>query len=370
MELRIEASELSKALQRVQGVVEKKTTMPILANVLLKASGKDQLTVAATNLEIGLTGTVQAQVKQEGAITLAGKAIYDIVRSLPQKEVTLKRTANNWVEITCGKISYKVVGMSAEQFPTMPTFESVDFFDIEPAALKEMVDKTLYSVSTDETRYNLTGVYCEPMQNGPGLRMVSTDGHRLSIVEKPMNKMPPMKKGVIVPRKGFMEIRRLLDDGEGAARIGFVENSAVFEKGNTTLTMQLLEGQFPDYQQVIPAPSSVRIIVEKEKLSDALRRTSLLAPDKAQGVRLEVAKNTLALFANNPDLGEAREELDVEYTGEDAMKIGFNFRYLMDVIAVLTEEKVEIEVTEPLLPGIVRAVGSENYRAIIMPMRL
>ena len=369
MELKIAVPELSKALQRVQGIVEKKTTMPILANVSIETAGKKGINISATNLEIGLTGTYPAEIKSEGAITLSGKALYDIVRSLPGETLSLTQEANHWVSLQCGKVSYRIVGMPAENFPSLPRFDQVEFFKIDPAVFRTMIEKTLYSVSTDETRYNLTGVYCEPIDKNSGLRMVSTDGHRLSVIETKMAKAPVMKKGVIVPRKGVSEPRRLLEDSKGEARLGFVENSAVFETDGLTLTMQLLEGQFPDYQQVIPSNSSKKAILDRKLLLDALKRTSLLSPDKAQGVRLELSNGALALSANNPDLGEAREEIEADYQGE-ALKIGFNFRYLIDVLTVLSEDKVELHLNDPLSPGVIEGVGTPGYRAIIMPMRL
>ena len=369
MELNIAVPDLAKALQRVQGIVEKKTTMPILANVLLSASEEGKLTVSATNLEIGLTGTYAADVKEAGSITLAGRALYDIVRSLPESTVSLKRAANNWVEITCGKISYRVVGMAADGFPSLPEFEDVEFLELDPVAFKEMIDKTLYSVCTDETRYNLTGVYCEPMSQGPGIRMVSTDGHRLSLIERPMEAAPPLKRGIIIPRKGVMELRKLLEESVGASRLGFVENSAIFEQDGLTMTMQLVEGQFPDYNQVIPESHTRRMVVSRAAFQSALKRTSLLSPDKAQGIRLDLTSGVLALSANNPDLGEAREEFSVDYDGEP-LKIGFNFKYLADVLSVLTEDEVEVLLTDRLSPGVLTGVGTEHYRAIIMPMRL
>jgi DNA polymerase-3 subunit beta len=369
MELKIAVSELSKALHRVQGIVEKKTTMPILANVLLETRDKGVLRVSATNLEIGLTGSYTADVVEPGSITLGGRSLHDIVRSLPGETVTLKRTANNWVEITCGKVSYKLVGIGAEGYPQLPRFEEVDFFPIEGRVFREMIDKTLYSVSNDETRYALMGVFCEPTKGSPGLRMVSTDGHRLSVIERPMSKMPAMKRGVIIPKKGVAELRRLLDEGDGGGRLGFVDNSAVFERDGLTLTMQLLEGQFPDYQQVIPTSFSRRAVVSRAQLFDALKRTSLLSPDKAQGVRVDFAPGLVALSAHNPDMGEAREELEAEYTGEP-LKIGFNFKYLMDVMAVLDDDQIELQLSDPLSPGVVVPVGREGFRAIVMPMRL
>ncbi|MEQ9501362.1 MAG: DNA polymerase III subunit beta [Deltaproteobacteria bacterium] len=369
MELTIRVPELVKALQRVQGIVEKKTTMPILANALIKSKGKGQITVSATDLEIGLTADYEAEVTKTGAMTLGAKALFDIVRALPEEKVTLKQTSNQWVEITCGKVKYRVVGMAADTFPTLPTFDEVPFFELDARVFREMIDKTLYAVSTDETRYNLTGVFCEPVAGTSGLRMVATDGHRLSVIERPTAEAPAMKEGVIIPRKGLVELKKLLDESGDGAKLGFVENSAVFEKDGITLTMRLVDGRFPDYQQVIPQASSRRVQIGRQALFNGLKRTSLLSPDKAQGVRIDLADNVLALTANNPDLGEAREEIPVEYDS-DALKIGFNFRYLIDVLGVLTEDVVELELTDELSPGVIHGVGSEGYRAVIMPMRI
>lgn len=369
MEFSIPVQELAKALQRVQGIIEKKTTMPILANVLLEASKDGFLSVAATNLEIGLTGKYACDVTQEGSITLSGRSLFDIVRALPKKTATLKKVNNDWVEISCGKVNYRVVGMSAEGYPTLPSFSDVEYFALSSDAFKAMIDKTLYSVCTDETRYNLTGIYCEALSEGDGIRMVSTDGHRLSIVEQNTDDQPLIKKGIIIPRKGMIELRRLLDDGETTGQLGFKDNSAIFEKDGLTLTMQLIEGEFPDYKQVIPQTCTKRVIVNRELLQSALKRTSLLSPDKAQGVRLDLSNGNLALSAHNPDVGEAKEDIEVDYDGED-LKIGFNYRYISDVLHALNHEEVELQLSDSLSPGVIIGAGTEDYRAIIMPMRL
>jgi len=368
MEITISVAELGKALQRVQGIVEKKTSMPILGNALLRSSGQDRISVSATDLEIGITGEYRAEVHTEGAMTLAARALYDIVRQLPGDDVVLKQAPNQYVEISCGKVKYRVVGLPADSYPTLPTFDEVPFFSVDPKSFREMIDKTLYAVSTDETRYNLTGVYCEPT-DGQGLRMVATDGHRLALVERSTEEAPTMSEGVIIPRKGLQELKKLLEDGDQPARLGFVENSAVFEKGDVLLTMRLIDGRFPDYQQVIPSSHTRRVKIPKDPLVKALRRTSLLAPDKAQGVRFDLQAGQLSLSANNPDLGEAKEDLDVEFDG-DALKIGFNFRYLLDVLASIPEPDIELDLTDELSPGVVRGAGTEDYRAVVMPMRI
>ncbi len=368
MELTIAVAELGKALQRVQGIVEKKTTMPILANALLRSHGPEKISVAATDLEIGLSAVYPAVVATEGAMTLAARALYDIVRQLPGDEVRLRQTSNQFIEIECGKVKYRVVGLPADSYPSLPTFEDVPFFGIDGRAFREMVDKTLYAVSNDDSRHNLTGVYCEPTDDH-GLRMVATDGHRLALVERKTESSPSMTEGVIIPRKGLQELKRLLDDGDAPARLGFIENSAVFEKGDVVLTMRLVDGRFPDYQQVIPSAHTRLVRIPKVAFTQALKRTSLLSPDKAQGVQFHLQAGQLALTANNPDLGEAREELDVEFDG-DSLKIGFNFRYILDVLSTIPEETIELQLSDELSPGVLRGAGADDYRAVVMPMRI
>jgi DNA polymerase-3 subunit beta len=369
MEITVHVPELAKALQRVQGIVEKKSGMPALANALIETKGKDAITVSATDLEIGLTADYGAEVRRPGAITLKARALYDIVRSLPEREVHLEQKANQWVEITCGRVKYRVVGDSPDGFPSLPRFDEVDMVAIEPATFRDMIEKTLYAVSTDETRYNLTGVYCEAMTEGPGLRMVSTDGHRLSIVARPMEKTPLGDEGVIIPRKGLIEVKKLLEGENEPAAIGYAESSAVFQRGNVTLTMRLVDGRFPDYQQVIPGSHNREVVLARAALQGALKRTSLVAPDKAQGVKIEVEPGRLLLSANNPDLGEAREEIEAQFDGEPLV-IGFNFRYLLDVLSVLEDEHVVLELSDDLSPGVMYGKGSEGYKAVIMPMRI
>lgn len=368
MEIIVRVPELAKALQRVQGIVEKKSAMPALANALIESKGKDRIVVSATDLEIGLTAEYEAEVRAPGAITLAARALYDIVRSLPERDVRLRQTQNQWVEITCGRVKYRVVGLSSDGFPSLPNVSDIPTFPIRSETFRDMIEKTLYAVSNDETRYNLTGVFCEPVSVGAGLRMVATDGHRLSVVERPMDAPPSMTPGVIIPRKGLTEVKKLLE-ADAPARLGFAESSAVFEVGGVTLTMRLVDGRFPDYQQVIPTSFSREVTVSRQALQDALRRTSLLSPDKAQGVKIELEPGRILLSANNPDIGEAREELEVGFDGEP-LTIGFNFRYLLDVLAVLDEDEITLQLTDELAPGVIGGKGSEGFRAVIMPMRI
>lgn len=369
MEITIRVPELTKALARVQGIVEKKTTMPILANVLITAKGKDAVAVSATDLEIGLTADYEAKVAKPGAMTLDAKALYAIVRALPEQTVTLTQAANKHVEIKCGRSKFRLVGADASSFPTLPKFDDVPFFAVDPKAMHEMIEKTIGSASTDETRYNLTGVYFEP--HATGLRLVSTDGHRLALVERELAAAPVMRGPAIVPRKGLGEARKLLDGTEGEARLGFVENSAVLECGGVTLTMRLVDGRFPEYGQVIPTTKSKRATVDRADLVGAIKRVSLLAPDKGDGIAMSFVPGddaVLTVRANDPDAGEASEDVAIEYEG-DALKIGFNWRYVLDALGMMSADKIHLDMTDELSPGIVRADDAPDF-AVLMPMRI
>ncbi|MBX2812329.1 MAG: DNA polymerase III subunit beta [Myxococcales bacterium] len=369
MEISVHVPELSKALQRVQGIVEKKSAMPALANALIRTEGKNTITVVATDLEIGVTGRYAANVAVEGSISLGARALYDIVRSLPEREVSLKQLPNRWVEISCGKVNYRLVGSDPDSFPNIPDEEDIKMFPVEPGLVRDMIEKTLYAVCTDETRYNLTGVFCEADPDGERLRMVATDGHRLSVIERPMKHLPQLDTGVIVPRKGLTEVKKLLEDKVEEASMGYTQTSAIFKKDGVTLTMRLVDGRFPDYNQVIPESLEREVVMNRQRFQDALRRTSLLSPNKEQGVKIELESGKIMLSANNPDLGEAREELEVGFEG-DPITIGFNFRYLLDALSVLEDDEVVLSLTDELAPGVLTGKTSVGYKAVIMPMRI
>src|SRR5437899_2207924 len=248
MELQIGIDECSRALCRAQGIVEKKSTMPILASVLLEATqgeGGGRLRASAFDLEIGVTGTHPAEVHRPGAVALKHKELYDIVRTLPEKTCVLRREANNRVKITSGAAEFNIVGQPAEDYPPFPRAEKVQFVTVEPQELLEMIEKTQFAISADETRHNLNGVFFETGEGS--VRMVATDGHRLSLVQRPLEGQFNLKRGVIVPRKGLFELRRLLsEDQTGVCELGFTETSGVFRRGDVTMVMRLIDGTFPD----------------------------------------------------------------------------------------------------------------------------
>jgi DNA polymerase III subunit beta len=373
MELKIGVQELSRALSRSLGIVEKKSTMPILSHVLLEAKKGDRLHVSATDLDVSVSGEHPCEVLKEGAVAVGAKYLHDIVRSLPEATATLRKAQNNYLEVKSGSAEFRIVGLPAEDFPALPRFEKLALLPVEPSVILDMIEKTQFAVSTDETRYNLNGVYFEPAQGE--MRMVATDGHRLSLSVKPFDGDFGLKKGVILPKKGLAELRKLLGEAlEGGeekpqAKLGFVENSAIFQRPGVVLVMRLIEGAFPDYRQVIPKAGDKTLTLGRARFLDTLRRVSLLSSDKAHAVKLELGKGTLRVLSQNPDLGEAKEELPVTYEGE-ALRIGFNARYLTDVLQVLAAADVLLELADDLSPGVLRPEGEQGYTAVIMPMRI
>jgi DNA polymerase-3 subunit beta len=375
MELKIGVPELARALARSQGIVEKKSTMPILSHVLLEAKAGTDLIVSSTDLDLAVSSEHRCEVLKEGAVAVSARHLYDIVKSLPEQTVSLKKASNNYLEVRSGPSEFKIVGLPAEDFPALPKFDKVPFDDVEPTTLLDMIERTSFAVSTDETRYNLNGVFFE--SSPEVLRLVATDGHRLSLSEKKLGATFGLKRGVILPKKGLQELRKLLSEAvesgeeKPEAKLGFVENSAIFRRPGVVLVMRLIEGLFPDYKQVIPKAGEKVVKLGRGRLLETLRRISLLSTDKAHAVKLELGKGVLRVQSQNPDLGEAKEEVPVDYAGEP-LKIGFNARYLMEVLAVVKSQDVVLELADDLSPGVVRGADEVDagFTSVVMPMRI
>ncbi len=375
MELKIGVPELVKALGRSQGIVEKKSTMPILSHVLLEARKAGQLVVSATDLDLSVSSEHGCEVLKEGALAVSARPLYEIVRALPETTVTLKRGQNNYLEVKSGSAEFRIVGLPAEDFPALPRFDKVPFEDVEPSLLLDMIERTFFAVSTDETRYNLNGVFFEPAAGN--LRLVATDGHRLSLSERPITGTFGLKRGVILPKKGLQELKKLLSEATESgeekpeAKLGFLDNSAIFRRPGVVLVMRLIEGLFPDYKQVIPKAGEKVVKLGRARFGETLRRISLLSSDKAHAVKLDLSKGVLRVLSQNPDLGDAKEDVPVEYEGEP-LKIGFNARYLTEVLAVIQSGDVQLELADDLSPGVLRGAeeADQGFTAVVMPMRI
>jgi DNA polymerase-3 subunit beta len=368
MEIKAKRGDLLATLYWTQSIVERRNTMPILANVLVE-SHRGDIRVTATDLEVGVRGNVEGEVLKEGSVTVNAKKLYEITRELPEEQMQLKRLDNDWVEIRSGKSAFKIVGLDAREFPQFPKIDAKALSTTPGATIKEMIERTIFAVSTDETRYSLNGVFIEEADSGK-IRMVATDGHRLSYDERSLGSVG-LAKGVILPRKGVSELKKLLESGsDGAVSLGFRENMALAVKERVELFMRLIDGDFPDYTKVIPKGNPNVAKVAQDELLQALRRVSILSSERYKGIKMEFDQSKLSLSASNPDLGEAVEEIAIDYEGKP-ITIGFNARYMIDALSVLgSEGEVDIELKDELSPSIIRKAGSEGYLYVLMPMRL
>ncbi len=370
MEFRITQRHLLKGLARIQAIVEKRNTMPILANTLVEAEG-DKVFISATDLEIGIRGGYGATVIRKGSATISARKLFEITRELPEENITIRLGENKYVEISCGKINFKLVGLPPEEYPGLPKGEEKSLVQIESGTLLEMIERTLYAVSTEEARYNLNGVYLETRPEEGLIRMAATDGHRLAMVDRKIEGVDLSKfdKGVIVHKKGIHELKRLLEEDDEPVKIGFKKGHAVVKKKDVLLVTRLIDGTFPDYEQVIPKDLSKTLTVTRDPLLASLKRISVLAKERSGSVKLELAGNQLVISSTNPDLGEAREEIEVTYTGE-ALTIGFNARYLLEAVASMDAKEVRLSFNDELSPGKVSPATDDATIAIVMPMRI
>ena len=368
MELKVAVEELQKGLFRAQGIVDRKTTMPILANVLLRASKEGRLTLTAFDLDIGVVSEHPAEVIQPGEITLQARTLFDIVKNLPHAQVTLRKQENHYVEVVSGAASFRIVGMAADQFPPLPKEEKAALAKVDGRALLSLIDKTSFAISSDETRYVLNGVFLETV--GELARMVATDGHRLALAEVALGEGFALKKGVVIPRKALFELKRLLEEAPDAeVHLGFAEASGIFRKPGLSMVMRLIDGQFPEYQQVIPKVAERTLVFRKTELLDTLKRVSLMSADKAYAVKLQLSADHLKISSQNPELGEAHEDLPVTYAG-GPLAVGFNARYLIDGLGALDGDEVKLELGDESSPGVLRPSSGTAFTAVVMPMRI
>ncbi len=375
MKLSIPKNELQRGLARIQSIVEKRNTMPILANVHLEAlkhADGGQLEIAATDLEVGVRSSQPADVKKPGSVTASAKKLYEIIRELPEEPVDIEVSSDAYLSIKCARAHFTLAGNSAEEYPTLPTAAPGSMARVQAVVLSQMIERTMYAASTDETRYNLNGVFIERLKETGKLRMVATDGHRLAYVDRAFAEdLAGLDDGVIIPRKGLVELKRLVDEEDAdEIEIGFEENNGLVRKEGVTLVMRLIEGEFPNYRQVIPREIKYRLLISTDVLIHALRRVALLSSERSRAIKFELTSGLLRLSSNNPDLGKAHEEIDVDYAGDD-LSIAFNARYLMDSLSVIRSKEVQLSFQDQLSPTqIVPADDQEDSLAIIMPMRI
>lgn len=370
MEFSIARDELMQGLYLTQGIVERRTTIPILANVLLESAG-DGVSIAATDQEVGVRRQCAATVKKKGALTAGARKLYEIVRECPDGPIVIRSLENNWIEIAAGKSLFKIVGLDPKEFPAMPTATQErdrQTISVPSAMLREMIERTAFAVSSDETRLNLSGIFVERPEKGK-LRIVATDGHRLAMITRGVDG-GSAGGGVIIPRKGVAEISKVVETGDDPVTIAMQGGVAQATRGQVELSMRLVEGEFPDYKQVVPQKSERRMVVGVETFLAALRRVSIVSSERTRGVKLQVDPGKLEISSINPDVGEASEELQVDYDAA-GLSIGFNAKYIIDVLGVLpASTQVEVGFNDEVSPAVLRCEGEPDYLYVVMPMRL
>jgi len=375
MKVRIGRDELLTGLQRVQGVVEKRNTMPILSNILLEAK-QDGVEIVATDLEIGMRGLYKGTVLSTGGVTISARKLFEIVKELPPGDIELVSSDNNWTTIQAGKSQFKVVGLPSSEYPALPTIEREGLIPLSGDGLLELIRKTLFAAGDNDARYILNGLLVTLVGSDKktSLRLVGTDGHRLAVAEQEVGKAGskgvPQEMKAIIPKKAAHEIRHLLEEGGDAEPlIGFSKNLMIFRKSGLLLTSRLMEGNYPNYQQVIPKESGNKINVNRGELESALRRVSVLAKDKASAVKITFASGRMTLFSSSPDYGEATEELPAQYEGE-TLSTGFNARYLLDVFGVMDGETISLQMETPLSPCLIQEPESPGFKCVVMPIKI
>jgi DNA polymerase III subunit beta len=377
MGLVIERASLLQSLSLMQGIVERRTTVPILGHVLIEPDA-GALALSATDLEVGIRTQVTCNGKEK-SLTLNARKLFEIVREAAGEEVSLTSLDNDWVEIKCGRAKFKMMGLDPRSFPAMPSQNAKEGAPAGKKALKaelkvptqvlaEMIDKTIFAVSPDEARYNLNGVFIEA---GSGTaRMVATDSHRLAMVER---EVPGFKMdgGAIIPRKGVAELRKILDSGgEGEVSLSLEGQLAYLKRGATEVSMRLVEGEFPDYRGVIPKSSKYKVAVDRDGLLAAIKRAAIFSSERYHGVKFSLSPGTLTVSSTSPETGEASETLDIDFKGEE-FSIGFNAGYVQQALGVLPQgSEVEFGLSDDVSAGVMLSPADSKYTYVVMPMRL
>jgi len=374
MECLVEKEDLLRCLYLVQGVVEKRSSLPILAHVLIEST-EGKVTFGATDLEVGIRQQCKSTVKKNGAVTTDARKLYEIIRELPPESVSLRSAGNGWLDVSSGKSRFRLASLDPKEFPAVIPPEqtgkkSTASASLSANTLREMVEKTLFAASPDESRLQLSGVYVEVQKTGK-IRMVASDGHRLSLIEREtMIPDPAAWPHVILPRKGLIEVRKLVEKTEGDVELSLQGPIVVMKKDSTELSMRLVEGEFPDYHQVIPKERKHAIAFSREEFLSALRRLLVLTTERSRGIKLQVGKNSMEISVNTPDIGEGVEEIATIHEGEGVI-IGFNGRYLTEALGVMNEgQKVILYLKDEVSPGLLQTEEDQDFSYVIMPMRI
>ena len=372
MKVTVERASLLKSLGHVHRVVERRNTIPILANVLVRAEGS-KLSFKATDLDLEITETIAAEVSTGGSTTVPAHMFYEIVRKLPEgTQVVLEGSGDRAVlALKAGRSRFTLQTLPENDFPDLAAGEMTHSFTVAAADLKRLIDKTQFAISTEETRYYLNGIYLHAAGSNKAqtLRAVATDGHRLAQVELPLPKGAAGMPGIIVPRKTVGEVQRLIEDNESEIAIELSQGKIRFTIGDVVLTSKLIDGTFPDYARVIPSGNDKELVVDKKEFEQAVDRVSTVSSERGRAVKLSLSSGRLVLSVTNPDSGSATEEIEVEYAAEP-LDIGFNSRYLLDIASQIESEAAVLKLADPGSPTLIQDKDSKGTLYVLMPMRV
>jgi len=370
MEFVMARGALQKELAFVQGVVERKNTIPVLANILIESAGEDAIRISGTDLDVTIRCDADAEeIKSQGAICVQARKLFDIARLLPDAPVSFRKEENEWVTVECSRSKFRLPGIAKDTFPELPGFKSTPL-KLPASLLKLLIDRTIFAITQEEGRYTLSGAKFE--LDKKGVKMVTTDGHRLAYIEtKDALKNEDGELDVLIPRKTLAELTKLTADFDGEISLGADENHVYFQIGSRLLISRMLSGQFPNYEMVMPKNNDRSATFDTSTLSQAVRRVALMADDRSHAIRFHLSKEQLLISSQNAEEGEARETVETDFAGEDT-DIGFNAQYLQDFLNVVGSEKVRFEFKDGNSQAQLGPVDDEKqeYKYIVMPMRL
>lgn len=372
MKITIERGLLLKVLTHIQGVVERRNTIPILSNVKFEAPD-GQLSLNATDMDIDIVETVPAEISEAGSTTAPAHTLFDIVRKLPegaQVEMTCSGD-DSQMTLAAGRSKFKLTCLPTEDFPVLSGGELPNRFNLSAGDLRTLIDRTRFAISTEETRYYLNGIYLHAADNNGVvvLRAVATDGHRLASVELPLPDGAAGMPGVIVPRKAVSELRKLIDESDDEIEVALSDTKIRFSFDGTVLTSKLIDGTFPDYDRVIPADNDKVMEVDRKQFADAVDRVSAISTEKSRAIKLSLSNGNLTLSANSPENDTATEELSVEYENSE-VEIGFNSRYLLDIAQQIEGSSARFTLADAASPTLVQDLDDPSALYVLMPMRV
>lgn len=370
MKLAVEKEKLLKVLSRVQGIADRKSSMAILSTILFEAE-EGRINISATDLEIGFQAHLEAEIEKSGALAIPARKFYEIIKDFPLERIILEEKEPQWLTIfgENEEVVFRLAALPAEDFPTLPEIEGTTLVEIPGGTISEMISKTIFCVATEESRFILSGIFAEKVEETtPSLRFVATDGHRLAMIDREVEKIAEidLSPGVIIPRKAAQEMKKIAQD-HLLVQFGLKENHVILTTPSEVLTARLIDGQYPDYRAVIPKSKERAVLVPRKRFTEALKRVSIISAERYRPVKLEVAPERVIVVSQHPDLGEGRERVEATYTGEP-FGLNFNAKYLIDVLEVMDSEEVELCMNNENTPCIITGPNDPGFLGLVMPM--